>query len=60
MSRRAYPLMASLALEITMKRLLACVATALACLATVSWAATPFVQVVSPLSSLANTCTAGS
>jgi hypothetical protein len=43
-----------------MKRSLACVAAALACLATPSWAATPFVQVVSPSSSLANTCTAGS
>ena len=44
-----------------MKRSLACVAAALACLATASWAATgPFVQVVSPSSSLANTCTAGS
>jgi hypothetical protein len=53
--------MASLALEMTMKRSLACVVAALACLATMSWAATgPFVQVLSPSSSLANTCTAGS
>ena len=43
-----------------MKRSLACVAAALACLAATSWAATPFVQVVSPSSSLANTCSAGS
>jgi hypothetical protein len=44
-----------------MKRSLACVVAALACLATTSWATTgPFVQVVSPSSSLANTCTAGS
>ena len=44
-----------------MKRSLACVLAALACLATMSWAATgPFVQVVAPSSSLANTCTAGS
>ena len=43
-----------------MKRSLACLAAALACLATISWAATgPFVQVVSASSSLANTCTAG-
>src|SRR6478736_4727888 len=53
--------MASLAVEITMKRTLACVVAVLACLTTMSWAATgPFVQVVAPSSSLANTCTAGS
>jgi hypothetical protein len=53
--------MPSFAVEITMKSSLACVAAALAFLATTSWAATgPFVQVVSPSSSLANTCTAGS
>ena len=44
-----------------MKRSFACVVAALACLATMSWAATgPFVQVVAPSSSLANTCSAGS
>jgi len=44
-----------------MKRTLACVVAVLACLTTMSWAATgPFVQVVAPSSSLANTCTAGS
>ena len=43
-----------------MKRSLACLAAALACLATMSWATPgPFVQVVSASSSLANTCTAG-
>jgi hypothetical protein len=52
--------MASLALEMTMKRSLACVIAALACLATISWAATgPFVQVLYASSSLDNTCTAG-
>ena len=44
-----------------MKRSLACVVAALAWLATMSLAATgPYVQVVAPSSSLANTCTAGS
>lgn len=44
-----------------MKRSLGCVAAAVACFATMSWAATgPFVQLVSPSSSLANTCIAGS
>jgi len=43
-----------------MKRSLACAVAVLACLATMSWAAIPFVQVVSPSSSLANTCSAGS
>jgi len=43
-----------------MKRSLVSLVTALACLATLSWATTgPFVQVVSPSSSLANTCSAG-